>query len=83
MTPNAAEVLKAGKQLSIDEQIELIDTLSATVLPDPDAHERKWTEECHRRLAELMSGEVQGIPLEEFLRRSKERAAATRVNKRG
>ena len=72
MTPNAAEVLKAGKQLSLDEQIELIDTLSATALPDPDAHERKWTEECHRRLAELVSGEVQGIPLEEVLRESKE-----------
>lgn len=50
----------------------LLDRLEGP-MEDPEQVRAAWTQELQRRVAEIRSGKVQGIPVEEMFERSRER----------
>ncbi len=68
MTPTMDELLDAALQLSEPERAELVELLAASMdAPAPQIHPA-WASEIRRRAAELESGQVQSVPLDEALR---------------
>ena len=57
------EILEEARGLPYGERTELIEQLIADSAKDPDPEiERAWGDEALRRLAEMESGKVKGIP---------------------
>ncbi len=76
MPKTLAEVTREASELPPDERLKLarilLDISDST--PDPTAEvEAAWDKEIERRLQELRSGEVKGIPLEEVKRKIEKR----------
>lgn len=62
------EITEAALKLSPAERSQLITTLDAHFVPDPEI-ERAWVAEALRRSAEIESGAVKGISWEESTER--------------
>jgi len=70
MSPTVQEILKELEQLSRQEQELILDSLSNDEV-DPDLHPH-WIPEINRRVEEIKSGKVQGIPAEEVAEEMKQ-----------
>ena len=72
MKLSADQIVIEARTWSEDAIADLIDRIWSAKYGDADpAVERAWHEENQRRTAELESGQVQGIPLEESLERAR------------
>jgi len=66
------EIYAETRQLPREQAAELIDLLLTDVFSQPDpAVDEAWGREIDRRLAELESGAVQGIPAEEVMAKAR------------
>ena len=83
MSPQVEKLFNDAKSLSPQERIALADQLIDSVddddageesLNSQAAYETEWSEEISRRVAEMESGEVQGIPWEEVRRKLMQQA---------
>lgn len=66
MTITLEAVEAAARELSAAERAELIERLIDTVLPAPPLHPA-WEAEVARRVAEMDTGAVEGIPADKVL----------------
>jgi putative addiction module component (TIGR02574 family) len=67
------EIVKEARQLPYGERAELIEQLIADTARDIDPKiEKAWGDEAMRRLAEIESGKVMGIPLKAAMARVRE-----------
>ena len=58
-----SEIVEEARQLPYGERAELIEQLIADSVKDIDPEiEKAWGDEAMRRLAEMESGKVKGIP---------------------
>jgi putative addiction module component (TIGR02574 family) len=66
------EIVEETRHLPPDAVAELVDRIMAARhgVTDPDV-EAAWKTEIHRRIDEIKSGKVQGVPLEESLARAR------------
>lgn len=66
------ELYAETRQLPREQAAELMDLLLVDTFSEPDtAVEEAWGREIDRRLAELESGQVKGIPAEEVMARAR------------
>lgn len=66
------ELYAETRQLPREQAAELMDLLLIDTFSTPDpAVEEAWSREIDRRLAELESGHVQGIPGEEVMAKAR------------
>ena len=68
MTPTMDELLGAALRLPEPERAELAELLAASVETPASPVYTAWAAEVRRRAAELESGQVQSVPLDEALR---------------
>lgn len=62
------ELYQETRRLPREQAVELMDLLLVDAVSEPDAAvEAAWGREIDRRLAELESGRVKGIPAEEVM----------------
>jgi putative addiction module component (TIGR02574 family) len=76
LSPAAEQLLPALDALSTKDQEGLLQYILARLdgPPDDPAEVRKaWKAEILRRVAEIDSGKVVGVPIEEMFRKSRER----------
>ena len=67
MTDAAKQLSKQARNLSLDERLELVDDLLAS-LDEGDAKiDALWAREAEDRLAAYRRGEIKAIPLQEVL----------------
>jgi putative addiction module component (TIGR02574 family) len=74
MTQEATELLKKALTLSPEERAQLVDSLLESLdepREDPSVVEAAWNDEIARRVADLDSGKVKTVSLEEFRRKLK------------
>ena len=72
MPKTLTQVTRDAAELSAAERLKLVRILLDLSEADTDAHEEveaAWEREIQRRLQELESGKVKGVPLEEIKRR--------------
>lgn len=72
MTKTLSQVAKDAADLPASDRLKLARLmleLTDLDLESPDEVQSAWDEEIHRRLEELRSGQVSGVPLEEGKRR--------------
>jgi len=63
MSPSTEHVLHSALELPIDEQIELVEALVASLdEKDPPPLDKQWLAEIQRRSEEIDSGKVKPIP---------------------
>ena len=66
------QIVEETRQLPRAQVAELVDRLTFELHDGPDAEtDAAWAEEVERRLAEIRSGQVQGIPGEEVMARAR------------
>lgn len=70
MPASVSDIETQALQLTPEERAHLADRLLASLSPDPDIEEA-WSVEAERRLAELESGAVVGVPIEDAIRRAR------------
>jgi len=65
MSMTVLQIIAEARKLSPEEQAELIDRLCVEAVggPDPEIDE-EWKQETRRRIADIESGRVEGIPAE-------------------
>ena len=72
MELSADQIVEETRDWPEDAIADLIDRIWRAKYGDADpAVERAWHDEIQRRVAEMESGKVQGIPLEETLARAR------------
>ena len=72
MSLTLKELYAETRQLPREQAAELIDLLLADAFSQPDpAIDEAWGREIDRRLAELESGTVKGIPAEEVMAKAR------------
>jgi hypothetical protein len=72
MAKTLSEVAKDAAELSAADRLKLARLmldLTNSDLASPDQVQGEWDEEIQKRLRELRSGEVNGVPLKEVKRR--------------
>ena len=68
MPRKVSEIVKEARQLPYGERAELIERLIADTAKDIDPKiEKAWGDEAMRRLEEMESGKVKGIPGEQVM----------------
>ena len=73
MSLTLKELSAETRQLPREQAAELIDLLLADAFSQPDpAIDEAWGREIDRRLAELESGTVKGIPAEEVMAKARQ-----------
>jgi putative addiction module component (TIGR02574 family) len=72
MSLTLKELYTETRQLPREQAAELIDLLLIDTFSEPDpAVDEAWGREIDRRLAELESGQVQGIPAEDVMAKAR------------
>lgn len=74
MTTQAEEILAQAMKLSWEERGDLTARLMGSVGPAPseDLLHPEWDAEIARRVEEIRSGQVEGVPAEELHRKMRE-----------
>lgn len=68
-TMNRTEIKALALQLSSEDRAELVHELLETLeTPSSEEIERRWAKVIERRVDELRSGQVKGVPAEEVMR---------------
>jgi len=79
MSRTYEEVREEALKLSIEERSWLADVMWESTLDEEQrAIQQEWIEEAERRLDELRSGKVKGIPWEEVMERLSAKLRAAR-----
>ena len=73
MTPTLQDLKDASSNLPAPQRAELAHFLLQSLEPAEDGWAEAWREELARRLEEIRSGQVVGVPAEEVLGRLRER----------
>lgn len=69
------EIIEETRRLPSEAVSELVDRIWEARHGRPEDHVKEaWRTELHRRLEELKSGKINGIPLEESLARARKAA---------
>lgn len=65
MSMTVQQLVSEARKLSPEERTELVDLLWSEAVdgPDPEVDEA-WKHETRRRIAEIESGQIEGIPAE-------------------
>ena len=71
LTPN--ELTDEAISLPVELRAELVEELLKSLNPSRDEIDRLWAMEAEKRVAEIVSGQVQTIPGEEVFDRLKKR----------
>jgi len=73
--PSTLEIIHEAEALPVEERTLVVDSLLLTLnRPDPTI-ENKWIEVAKRRMEELRSGQVKGIPADKVFARIQQRFA--------
>jgi len=67
------ELIAAVTSLPVEERVLVVDSVLRTLNPPDEEMDRKWAAVAKRRLAELRSGAVKGVPGDEVFDRVRER----------
>ena len=67
LTPD--QIIEEVRRWPQDQVTELLDRLAGSLQPSDPVVEEAWKQETRRRIAEIESGAVRGIPGEEVSRR--------------
>ena len=70
MPTSIAELEASALQLAPEDRAQLADRLLASLSADPDLDEA-WSIEAERRLSELESGNVIGVPIADAIARAR------------
>lgn len=70
---NTQEIFDHVASLPVEERASFADELLKTLNQPVPEVERKWVEAATRRLDELRSGRVAGIPVDEVLEKARKR----------
>lgn len=73
MTPTLQELKDASSGLPAPQRAELAHFLLRSLEPEDDGWAEAWKEELDRRLQEIHSGKIVGVPAEEVLTRLRKR----------
>ncbi len=73
MTPTLQDLKNASSNLPAPQRAELAHFLLRSPEPEEDGWAEAWRTELDRRLEEIRSGHVAGVPAEEVLGRLRER----------
>ncbi len=73
MTPTLQDLKNAASGLPAPQRAELAHFLLRSLEPEEDGWAEAWQNELARRLQEIRSGQVAGVPAEEVLARLRER----------
>jgi putative addiction module component (TIGR02574 family) len=73
MTPTLQDLKNASSSLPALQRAELAHFLLRSLDPEEDGWDEAWGRELARRLEEICSGHVVGVPAEEVLGRLQER----------
>jgi putative addiction module component (TIGR02574 family) len=73
MTPTLEDLKNASSSLPAPQRAELAHFLLRSLDPEEDGWPEAWRTELARRLEEIRSGQVVGVPAEEVLGRLRER----------
>ena len=77
MTKSAKEIFEQAMALNSDEREALAEQLLSSLANQSDSHYTDaWEKELERRVADIESGRVQGIPLEDVIQRLEKRRRA-------
>ncbi|MBP6508216.1 MAG: addiction module protein [Opitutaceae bacterium] len=72
MPMTVQQIVAEAKRLSAGEQAELIELLCAEAVGGPDpALDEEWKQETRRRIVEIESGQVEGIPAEAVMAKAR------------
>ena len=75
MSSTAEQVLSAAMALSDEERLAVAEALYASLQPaEQPPFDESWREVIKRRSAELRSGAVCAVPLDEVIRQAREKA---------
>ena len=67
------EIIEEAESLPVEERILVIESLLRTLNPPTDEIDAEWANVAMRRLAEIRSGRVRGIPGNEVFAKIRER----------
>ena len=73
MIPTLQELKNAASGLPASQRAELAHFLLQSLEPEAEGWAEAWQEELARRLKEIRSGQVKGVPAEEVINRLRER----------
>ncbi len=73
--PKSKDITQIAQSLPVDERLRLVDSLLCSLNPPDPEIEKKWLAVAKRRLAELRSGKVKGIPAEQVFAQLRKRLA--------
>ena len=62
---NTKQLIDEAVLLPVEERALVVDTLLRSLNPPESEVDKKWAQEAQRRLAELRSGRIKGIPGED------------------
>lgn len=71
--PSTKKLIDEALSLPVEERAFIADSLLKSLNMPDEAIDKKWIEVAKRRLHELKSGKVQGIPGEEVFAKVRER----------
>jgi putative addiction module component (TIGR02574 family) len=63
--PKTKDITQIAQSLPVDQRLRLVDSLLSSLNPPDPEIDKKWLAVANRRLAELRSGKVKGIPADE------------------
>ena len=67
------QIVEETRQLPTDVVAELVDRIWAARHGVDSEVEKAWSKEIHRRVAEIQSGKVEAVPLDEAMERVRRR----------
>lgn len=71
--PNTIEVIRDAQSLPIEGRVAVVESLLRTLNPPNTEIDREWIKVASRRLQELRSGQVVGIPGDKVFEKVHER----------
>lgn len=73
MVLNTREIIEQIESLPVEGRAQIIDSLLRTMNQPDHEIDVAWIKEAHRRLDDLRSGRVQGIPADKVFTKARER----------
>ena len=67
--PSTLEIIHEAEALPVEERTMVVDSLLRSLNRPDETVDKKWIEVAQRRMEELRSGKVQGVPAEEVFAR--------------
>ncbi|MBI1369366.1 MAG: addiction module protein [Planctomycetes bacterium] len=71
--PSTKEIIEHLESLPVEGRARIVDQLLRTLNPPDSEMDQAWAAEAQRRLNDLQSGNVQGLPADEVFAKARER----------